>query len=55
MVLFRQSQLHAIEIIHQVYRRRARGPQRFQCLGQFIPAEAAPGQKRQQQAGRQAD
>ncbi len=54
-IYLRQGQLHAVKVVHQVHRRRARRPQRLQGLGQRGVALAPLGQQRQQQAGGEAN
>ena len=55
IILPGQRLLHAIQIIHQVDRRRPRRAQRLQRLLECIPVQAALGQQGQQQAGGQAN
>ena len=50
-----QRPLHAVEVVHQINRRRPGGAQRFQRQRQFITTFAVFGQQRQQQACRETD
>ena len=50
-----QRNLHAVEIVHQVHRRRAGGAQGFQRRRQLVAAFAVFRQQRQQQACRETD
>ena len=54
-ILLPESQLHAVEVVHQVHRRRAGCPQGLQRHSQFITAFAVFRQKGQQQACRETN